>query len=44
MTVRQVFGHGNGRLGEEVRDEVICRDEARKDKEAAVELRKEKQL
>ena len=40
LTAGQVFGHGNGRLGEEVRDEVIRRNEARKDKEAAVESRK----
>ena len=44
LTAGQVFGHGNGRLGEEVRDEVIRRNEARKDKEAAVESRKKMKL
>ncbi len=44
LTAGQVFGHGNGRLGEEVRDEVICRNKARKDKKAAVELRKKMKL
>ncbi len=44
LTAGQVFGYGNGRLGEEVCDEVIHRNEARKDKEAAVELRKKTKL
>jgi hypothetical protein len=44
LTAGQVFGHGNGWLGEEVCDEVICRNEARKDKEAAVESRKKTKL
>jgi hypothetical protein len=30
LTAGQVFGNGNGRLGAEVRDEVIRRNEARK--------------
>ncbi len=40
----QVFGNGNGRLGAEVRDEVICRNEARKEKEASIVSRKKKKL
>ena len=40
LTAGQVFGNGNGRLGVEARDEVIRRNEARKDKEAAVASRK----
>ncbi len=44
LTAGQVFGHGNGRLGEEVPDKVIRRNEAGKDKEAAVELRKKMKL
>ena len=44
LTAEQVFGHGNGWLGEEVRDEVIRRKEDRKDKEAAVESRKKMKL
>ncbi len=44
LTARQVFGNGNGRLGVEARDEVICRNEARKNKEAAVVLRKKTKL
>jgi hypothetical protein len=36
----QIFGLGNGCLGKEVRDEVIRRNEARKEKEAAVVSRK----
>ncbi len=44
LTAGQVFGHGNGRLGEEVRDKVIRRSKARKDKEAAVESRKKMKL
>ncbi len=42
--IGQVFGNGNGRLGVETRDEVIRRNEARKDKEAAVVLRKKTKL
>jgi hypothetical protein len=38
----QVFGLGNGRFGKEVHDEVIHRNEARKEKEAAVLSRKSK--
>jgi hypothetical protein len=44
LTAGQVFGHGNGRLGEEVHDKVIRRSKARKDKEAAVESRKKMKL
>ena len=40
----QVFGNGNGRLGAEVRDEVIRRNEARKKKEAGIVLRKKMKL
>jgi hypothetical protein len=35
---------GNGHLGKEVRDEVICRNEARKEKEAGIVLRKKSKL
>ena len=38
LTAGQVFGNGNGRLGAEVHDEVICRNEARKENEAGPEL------
>ncbi len=44
LTAGQVFGHGNGRLGVEARDEVIRRNEARKAMEAAVESRKKTKL
>jgi hypothetical protein len=44
LTAGQVFGHGNGRLGAEVRDEVIRRNEARREKEAAVVSRKKMKL
>ena len=44
LTAGQVFGNGNGRLGVEARDEVIRRNEARKDKEAAVVSRKKTKL
>ena len=44
LTAGQVFGNGNGQLGVEARDEVICRNEARKDKEAAVVSRKKMKL
>ena len=44
LTAGQVFGLGNGRLGKEVRDEVIRRNEARKEKEAGVVLRKKSKL
>jgi hypothetical protein len=44
LTAGQVFGHGNGRLGVEARDEVIRRNEARKAKEASVESRKKTKL
>ena len=44
LTAGQVFGNGNGRLGVEARDEVICRNQARKDKEAAVVSRKKTKL
>ncbi len=40
----QVFGNGNGCLGAEVRDEVICINEARKEKEFAVVSRKKMKL
>jgi ribosomal protein S15P/S13E len=40
LTAGQVFGNENGHLGAEVRDEVICRNEARKEKEFAVLSRK----
>jgi hypothetical protein len=40
----QVFGNGNGCLGTEVRNEVICRNEARKEKEFAVVSRKKMKL
>jgi hypothetical protein len=39
-----VFGLGNGHLGKEVCDEVICRNEVRKEKEAGVVLRKKSKL
>jgi hypothetical protein len=44
LTAGQVFGNGNGRLSAEVRDEVICRNEARKEKEAGVVSRKKMKL
>ena len=44
MTAGQVFGNGNGRLGAEIRDEVICRNEARKEKEAGIVSRKKMKL
>ena len=44
MSAGRVFGSGDGRIGTEVRDEVIRRDEARKDKESAVSLRKKTQF
>jgi hypothetical protein len=44
LTAGQVFGLGNGHLGKEVRDEVIRRNEARKEKEAGVVLRKKSKL
>ena len=44
LTAGQVFGNGNGRLGVEARDEVICRNEARKEKEAAIVSRKKTKL
>jgi hypothetical protein len=40
----QVFGLGNGRFGKEVHDEVICRNEAREEKEAGVVLRNKSKL
>jgi hypothetical protein len=40
----QVFGNGDGRLSTEVRDEVIRRNEARREKEAAVVSRKKTKL
>jgi hypothetical protein len=40
----QVFGNGNGCLGAEVRNEVIHRNEARKEKEFAVVSRKKMKL
>ena len=40
----QVFGNGDGCLGTEVRDEVIRRNEARREKEAAVVSRKKTKL
>jgi hypothetical protein len=44
LMARQVFGNGNGRLSAEVRDEVICRNEARKKIEFAVVSRKKMKL
>ncbi len=44
LTAGQVFGNGNGCLGAEVRDEVICRNEARKEKEAGIISRKKMKL
>jgi hypothetical protein len=44
LTAGQVFGNGNGRLGAEVCDEVICRNEAGKEKEAGVVSRKKMKL
>ncbi len=41
---RQENTHETEKIGEEVRDEVIRRNEARKDKEAAVESRKKMKL
>ena len=43
-TTELVFGNGNGWLGVEAHDEVICRNEARKDKKAAVVSRKKTKL
>jgi hypothetical protein len=40
----QVFGNGNGHLSAEVCDEVISRNEARKEKEASVISRKKMKL
>jgi len=40
----EIFGQGDGRLGTEVRDEVIRRNETRKEKEAAVVSRKKTKL
>jgi hypothetical protein len=40
----QVFGNCYGPLGAEVRDEDICRNEARKEKEAAIVSRKKMKL
>ncbi len=40
----QVFGNGNGRLSTEVHDEVIRRNEARREKEAVMVLRKKTKL
>ena len=39
-----VFGNDNGRLGAKVCDEVICRNEASKDKEAAIVSKKKTKL
>ncbi len=44
LTAGQVFGLGNGRLGKEVHDEVIRRNEARKEKEAGVVSREKSKL
>jgi len=44
LTSGQIFGQGDGRLGTEVRDEVIRRNETRKEKEAAVVSRKKTKL
>jgi hypothetical protein len=44
LTAGQVFGNGNGRLGVEVRDEVIRRNDARKEKEASVVSREKMKL
>ena len=44
LTAVQVFGNGYGRLSTEVRNEVICRNEARKEKEAGVVPRKKMKL
>ena len=44
MTAGQVFGHGNSCLSAELWDEVIHRNEARREKEAAVILRKKMKL
>jgi hypothetical protein len=40
----QVFGNGNGRLRAEVCEEVICRKDARKEKEAGIISRKKMKL
>ena len=40
----QVFGNGDGCLGTEVRDEVIRRNESRREKEAAIVPRKKTKL
>ncbi len=44
LTAGQVFGNGNGYLGAEVHNEVICRNEARIKKESAVVSRKKMKL
>jgi hypothetical protein len=44
LTAGQVFGLGNGCLGKEVHDEVIRRNEARKEKEAGIVSRKKSKL
>ncbi len=44
LTAGQVFGLGNGRLGKEVHDEVIRRNEARKEREAGIVSRKKSKL
>ena len=44
LTAGQVFGNGNGRLRVEARDKVIHRNEARKNKDAAVVSRKKTKL
>ena len=44
MTTGQIFGNGNGCFGAEVCDEVICRNGARKEKEAGVRSRKKIKL
>ncbi len=44
LTAGQVFGNGNCCLGAEVHDEVICRNEARKEKEFAIVSRKKMKL
>ena len=44
LTAGQVLGNGNSRLGAEVCDEVFCRNEARKEKEAIVVSKKKTKL
>jgi hypothetical protein len=44
LTAGQVFGNGNGRLGAEVCNEDICRNEARKEKGADIVSRKKMKL